>query len=365
MKALLAVAVLAAAGVAGLLLYENRSELAPGGRPATSGDPPSRTAPPADAVAPLPDIEAELRGRYRRPGVQADLDRFVSLCVARGSEAVPQLLERLRNRPDIVFEPRWVFTERRVKGYPTLRSAYITALTLIEGRDAEEALRDVLELTQSVEETHQIAHGLLERGARGWARTAIERALQPGNPAQRPTRKSLLEIAAEADPAEMSVLLIARAPRGDDATDPTVLSHGLKALPLDSAVHAGQTLLDDVEVTAKTKKRLLRDLCARAEVDVFDRLRRSMQRGTWSEGLRLDIAYAAANAQPLFTDAIQYSMAKAANDGPRLYQIRERYNRRLAEVEQLVTAALAHLPADDARVRSLDRMLEKHRQRLR
>lgn len=364
MKALLALALVAAAGVAGLLLYGNRSERAAGGRPAAPADPPSRTAPPAHAAAPLPDIEAELRGRYRLPGVQADLDRFVSLCVARGSEVVPQLLERLRDRPDLVFEPRWVFSERRVKGYPTLRSAYITALTLIEGREAEEALRDVLELTQSVEETHQIAHGLLERGAHGWERTAVERALQPGNAAQRPTQKSLLEIAAEADPAETSVLIIARAPRGPDASDPTVLSHGLKVLPLDTAIHTGQTLLDDVEVTGKAKKRLLRDLCGREEVDVFDGLRRSMHRGTWSEGLRLDIAYAAASAQPLFTDAIQYSMAKAAHDGPRLYRIRERYNRRLAEVEQLVTAALAHLPADDARVRSLHRMLEKHRQRL-
>ncbi|MHC4973640.1 MAG: hypothetical protein ACYTG3_15045 [Planctomycetota bacterium] len=364
MKALLAVAVLAAAGVAGLLLYGIRSERATGGRPAIPAEPQPRPFPPADGAPPLPDIEAQLRGRARMPGVQADLDRFVSLCVARGNEVVPQLLQRLRDRPDIVFEPRWVFSKRRVKGYPTLRSAYITALILIDGRDAEEALRDVLDLTQSVEETHQIAHGLQGRGASGWVPTAVERALQPGAPAVRPTQKSLLEIAAEADPAETSVLIVARAPRGDDSTDPTVLSHGLKALPLDTAVYAGQSLLDDVEVTGKTKKRILRDLCSREEVEVFDRLRRSMQRGTWSEGLRLDIAYAAANAQAFFTDPIQYSMARGANDGPRLYKIREQYNRRLAEVEQLVAAALAHLPRDDARVQSLRRMLEKHRQRL-
>ncbi|MHC4818475.1 MAG: hypothetical protein ACYTF8_10515 [Planctomycetota bacterium] len=364
MKALLAVAALAAAGVAGLLLYGNRSEPVTGGRPTTPADPQPRAAPPADAAVPLPDVEEQLRGRARMPGVQADIDRFVSLCVARGSEVVPQLLERLRDRPDIVFEPRWVFAKKRVKGYPTLRSAYITALILIDGRDAEEALREVLDLTQSVEETHQIAHGLLGRGARGWAPTAVERALQPGTAVQRPTRESLLEIAAEADPAQTSVLLIARAPRGNDATDPTVLSHGLKALPFDTAVYTGQSLLDDVEVTGKTKKRVLRDLFSREEVDVFDRLRRSMQRGTWSEALRLDVAYAAANAQAFFTDPIQHSMAKAANDGPRLYRIRERFDRRLGEVEQLVSAALAHLPRDDPRVQSLGRMLEKHRQRL-
>ena len=364
MKALLAVAALAAAGVAGLLLYGNRSEPTTGGRPATQADPLPGAARPAVTGPSLPDIEAQLRGRARRPGVQTDLDRFVSLCVARGSEVVPQLLERLRDRPDIVFEPRWVFSERRVKGYPTLRSAYLTALILIEGCDAEEALRDVLDLTQSVEETHQIAHGLLGRGARGWVTPAVERALQPGAPAQQATRKSLLEIAAEADPVETSVLLIARAPRGNDATDPTVLSHGLKALPLDTAVYTGQTLLDDAEVTGKAKKRILRDLCGREEVDVFDRLGRSMQRGAWSESLRLDVAYAAANAPAFFTDPIQYSMAKAAGEGSRLYEIRERYNRRLQEVEQLVTAALAHLPVDDARVLSLHRMLKKHRQRL-
>ncbi|MHC4164981.1 MAG: hypothetical protein ACYSUM_22940 [Planctomycetota bacterium] len=364
MRGLLAVAVLAAAGVAGLLLYGNRSEPATGGRPATPTDPQPRAAPPTNTSAPLPDIEAQLRGRARMPGVQADLDRFVSLCVARGSDVVPQLLERLRDRPDVVFEPRWVFSGRRVKGYPTLRSAYLTALILIEGRDAEEALRDVLDLTQSVEETHQIAHGLLGRGARGWVATAVERALQPGTAVQRPTQKSLLEIAAEANPAETSVLLVARAPRGNDATDPTVLSHGLKALPLDTAVYTGQTLLDDVEVTGKAKKRILRDLCGREEIDVFDRLQESMQRGTWSESLRLDVAYAAANAPAFFTDPIHYSMAKAAGRGPRLYQIRERYNRRLQEVEQLIAAALAHLPADDARVLSLRRMLDKHRQRL-
>jgi hypothetical protein len=364
-KALLVVAVLAAVGVAGLLLYVHRPERAGGGRPATPVDPQARPVPRADTSPPLPDIEAQLRGRYRTPGVQADLDGFVSLCVARGNEIVPQLLQRLRDRPDIVFEPRWVFTDRRVKGYPTLRSAYLTALILIEGRDAEEALRDVLVLTQSVEETHQIAHGLHQRGARDWVATAVERALQPADPAQRPTRKSLLEIAAEADPAETSALLVARAPRGNDATDPTVLSHGLKALPLDTAMHTGQTLLDDVEVTGKAKQRILRDLCSREEVDVFDRLRRSMQRGAWSESLRLNLAYAAAAAPAFYTDPIQYSMAKAAADGPRLYQIRERYNRRLQEVEQLVAAATAHLPADDPRVLSVGRMLEKHRQRLR
>jgi hypothetical protein len=194
--------------------------------------------------------------------------------------------------------------------------------------------------------------------------TAVERALQPGAPGQRPTRKSLLEIAAEADPAETSTLLIARAPRGRDATDPTVLTHGLKALPLDTAMFTGTTLLDDVEVTGKTKTRVLRDLCSREELDVFDRLRRSVQRGTWSESLRLDLAYAAANAPAFFTDPIQYSIARAAGRGPELYQIRERYNRRLQEVEQLVAAALAHLNDDDPRVLSLQRMLDKHRRRL-
>jgi len=367
-KALLTVAVVAAAGVAGLLLYGNRSERTPGGRPAAPTDPrrpPPPPPPPADAPAPLPNIEAQLRGRARVPGVQADIDRFVSLCVARGSEIVPQLLERLRDRPDVAFEPRWMFDERRVKGYPTLRSAYLTALILIEGREAEEALRVVLDLTQSVEETHQIAHGLQGRGARGWATTAIERALQPGTAAQRPTRKSLLEIAAEADPAATSVLLVARAPRGNDATDPTVLSHGLKALPIDTAMFTGQKLLNDAEVTGKAKKRILRDLCSREETDIFDRLRRSVQRGTWSESLRLDVAYAAAGAPAFFTDPIRYSAAKAGGRGPELYQIRERYTRRLQDVEQLVATALAHLPRDDARVLSLRRMLAKHRQRLR
>ncbi|MHC4817994.1 MAG: hypothetical protein ACYTF8_08060 [Planctomycetota bacterium] len=364
MKALLAVAVVAAAGVAGLLLIENRPERTPGGRPAAPADPRGPPPPPEEEAAPLPFIEEQLRGRARRPGVQADIDRFVSLCVARGSEVVPQLLERLRDRPDVLFQPRWVFDERRVKGYPTLRSAYLTALILIEGREAEEALRDVLDLTQSVEETHQIAHGLLGRGARGWETPAIERALQPGAAAQRPTRKSLLEIVAEADPAETSMLLVARAPRGNDATDPTVLSHGLKVLPIDTAMHTGQTLLDDAEVTGKAKKRILRDLCSREETDVFDRLRRSVQRGMWSESLRLDVAYAAANAPAFFIDPIRYSSAKAGGRGPELYQIRERYTRRLQEVERLVAAALAHLPADDARVLSLGRMLAKHRQRL-
>jgi hypothetical protein len=359
-KALVAVAVLAVAAVAGLLLYQYGVAPPEARRPAVPAAPEHRE-PPEVVAAPLPGIEARLRGRARTPEVQDELDQFVTLCVARGTEVVPDLLARLRDRPDIILELRWRFHEGRVKGYPTLRSAYLTALVLIPGREAAAALREILDLTRSVEETYQIARGLAERGERGWAVTAVARALQPGTAAQRSTQEMLMELAARGDPVETSAQLVARAPRGRDATDPHVLGLALEVLPLDTAMLAGQTLLEDAAVTGKAKRRVLRNLCSRDEIDVFARLRRMLESGSLAADLRVDAAYAAANARGFHTDRIAYSLARAGKPGPRPHEIRDRFQRRLEEVTLVVETVVADLPPQDPRAQSMRRMLARHK----
>ena len=343
--------ILAVAGVVWLLAQDSR--------PASRVEP----TPPARPHR-LPRIEGRVRARARSPAVRDEVDAFVSLCAARGDEVVPELLGLLRDRPDVVFEPRWTFMDGRVKGYPTLRSAYIAALLLIPGQDSTAALLEVLDLTRSVEETFQIAHGLAQRGERHWTATAVERALAEGTASQRPVRQSLIELAAREDPVETSAQIVAGAPRGDDATDPHVLGHGVRALPLDTAMLAGQRLLEDASVTAKAKGRILRGLCDRDEIDVFQRFERIVRRGSWSGELRLELAYAAAGAEGFHRDAVAYSLARAASKGVRPHEIRARYHRRLEEVARLVGAALADLPAEDPRVQSLRRMLDNHRRRI-
>ena len=170
-------ALLALCAVAGLLAYGHWGRGSTPDRPGQD-DPEVRDGPPAPPP-PLRDVEAVARARPQEPATQDDLRAFVADCVARGAAAVPDLLTLLKNRPDVALAPRWRFRDGRPEGgYPTLRSAYLDALASIPGREAGDALREVLDLTGSLEETYQIASALAVRDEAGWVpaqRSAIGR----------------------------------------------------------------------------------------------------------------------------------------------------------------------------------------------
>jgi len=358
-RLLLAAAVAALVAVAGLLFLEREAEDR-STRTAAEPPPPEAPAPPE----PPADVEAVARARPRDPATQEALSRFARDCAARGADAVPHLVDLLRNRPDVTLEPRWRFEEGRLAAYPTLRAAYIDALARIPGVEATTALLEVLDLTASVHETRQIAAALEARGELRWLPVALRRASEDDSPTTRESCDALVELAARADPSATAAQIVALAPRGTGARDPRTLARGLRALPLESAVATGEQLLADASVSPKAKARYVDTLCGRDEPAVFAHLRGMMERGAWSLPFRLHVASAATRAKGFYRDQVALGIAEASSRSEEAREAKRRYATRLREVTLLVEATIAELPPDDPRAVGLRRALARHRKTL-
>ncbi|HEX5138263.1 MAG TPA: hypothetical protein VFY93_14900 [Planctomycetota bacterium] len=332
-----AVAVVFAVG----LLYVFRHAVR---RSLRGGTPPVRApeTPPLPAPEEIPDVARRVRALQHAPEVQRLLAEFVQQCARRGAPAVAELLRRLADEPDVEIEPRWTFEEGRVRGFPSLRSAYIAALLEIPGPEARDALLAVLAATSSVDEAYQIAAGLARRGEGGFTPAALDRALR-GGPGDLEVAREIVVLVSRADPDGTAAEVVSRSPRGEDGTDPSMLAQALELLPADRAIPTARGLLGDPAITRRGKERYLESLCNRGDPEIFASLREVAERGSLDRELRLSMAYAACRSRAFTLDEIAY--AAAGNDEAARAAIRERYERRLAEVEQLVAAAV---PTDAA-----------------
>jgi len=360
-RTLLVVAALATAAILGLLTL-NRD----GGRVARHADGPVLPEEPPLAGPAPPEMAHE---RLGTPRSREEVEKFLARCSELGKAAVPELARRLRERRDVPFEPRWRFVGGRLKGHPTLRSAYIAALAAIPGDASAGALREVLAQSASVFEAYEIALALEDRGEAGWAKDALVRAGEHTSPSKLDTQLAIVGLAAERDPDETAAQILTQAPRGDAMTDPKVLASGLSRLPARQALAATQALIADPEVTLRAKGRYLRGLFARPQLEqtVLRGVQGMFESETLSRELRTDAAYAAAGAASFYTDAIAYQKARAQGKGEEAATIKTRCERRIVEIEALIRAAIGTdvNTSSDPRAASLRRMLERHRARLR
>jgi hypothetical protein len=358
-RTFLLVAFLAFAFVVGLLFifrHAIRARLR-GTRPPVTVAPEPPPPPPPDAV---PDVARRVRILQHAPEVQQLLAEFVKECARRGVPAVAELRSRLANEPDVEIDIRWTFKDGRIAEFATLRSAYIEALLSIPGSEARDALLEVLAATTSAEEAYQIAAGLARRGDRGFTAWALDRAQKAG-PGHEETATDLLTLVAHTDPEGTAEEIVLRSPRGGDPADPAALGKALQELPLDRAVATTRTILAEPEITRQGKERYLRSLCNREEPEVFASLREITAEVPLDRELRMTMAYAACSSDAFYGDAIAYG---AAGTGEAREGIRERYERRLTEIEGLIKAALAEEPAGSPALESLRRHLDAQRARL-
>jgi len=325
---------------------------------------PAITAPPAPpdpAPGPLPDVLRRVQTLQHAPEAQRLLADLVRDCANRGVAAVSELRARLRDEPDVELETRWTFVDGRVRGFPTLRSAYLAALLEIPGPEAHDALLEALSTTSSPDEAYQIAGGLERRGEGGFTTAAFDVATKAGA-GHAEVAGDLVALVTRADPEGAATEVVARSPRADDGTDPALLAQVLEILPSDSAVATARGLLTDPEVTRKGKERYLRSLCDRGEGEIFRSLGDMAAEGLIDDDLEVKMAYSAIGSRAFYVDQGAYA---AAGDAGSRAKIRERYMRRIEEVEMLVEAVR---PADPAArpvlLDSLRRRLAEQRARL-
>ncbi len=355
MRTFLLVAAVAFAFALGLLfVFRHPIRRGLRGSPEHATTPVAPPAPPISAPEDVPDVARRVRALQHAPEVQQLLEEFVRECARRGSPAVAELRARLANEPDVEIAPHWTFEDGRPRGFPSLRAAYIAALLEIPGTEARDALLGVLAATSSADEAYQIAAGLARRGESGFTAPALDRALKAG-PGDVEVATEIVSLVARADPAGTAEEVIARSPRGEDGTDPARLAQALELLPADRAVATARGLLADPAVTRKGKERYLESLCNRGDPEVFATLREAANEGLIDRELRRSMAYAACRSRAFTLDQVAY--AAAGPDAAPKAEIRERYARRLEEVERLVAAAV---PADE----SSGPVLESLRRRL-
>jgi len=330
------------------------------GRPPPTATAPQ--APPEPPAGPVSNVAPRVRTLRHAPEAQRLLGDFVRECAAKGVEAVDELRTRLRDEPDVELEPRWTFENGRVRGFPSLRSAYIAALLEIPGPQARDALLEALATTASTDEAYQIVAGLHRRDEGGFTSAALDCAVKAG-PGDAEVATEIVALAAKADPDGTAAEVISRSPRDSDGTDPALLAHALENLPTKQAVATGRTLLEDPRVTNQGKERYLRSLCDRGELEVFASLREIAETGSVDRELRVTMAYAAVGSRAFYIDQGQYNAAGAGAAGERA-QIRERYLRRLEEVERLIDAAVPPGETSRTLIESLRSRIAEHRTRL-
>ncbi len=301
-----------------------------------------RTAPEAPSASTpgrLPDVAGRVRALQHAPETQQILLDLVREAARRGPAAVEELRARLRDEPDVTFEPRWTFENGRVRGFPSLRSAYLAALLEIAGPEAKDALLEALALSSSADEAYQIVLGLDRREEGGFTAAALDRALKAG-PGDVEVARGLLALVARADPEGTAAEIVARSPRGEDGTDPAMLGQALELMPMARAFATAKGLLADPQVTRKGKERYLRSLCNRGEPELFASLREVADEGLVDRDLRITMAYAAVDSGGFYADRAAYAAADPGAEGDPRAEIRARYERRLAEAELLIDAAV-------------------------
>lgn len=352
MRLLLLGAIIAVAGVTGLLL-KKRDPGHAGSKPSRDpghAQPEQRPEPPE--AEPLPD-HRDRRG-------------FLQTCAARGPEVVPQLLKRLRSGQDETHQPRWVFRAGKLDGFPTLRALYLATLASITGEEATAALAEVLSSTGSVEETYLICVSLQARGDRAWSVICLERAAAEPTPVTLPILEAMVELAARDNADEACAQLVRTAPRGQDPTEPRVFARALAVVPVARATATVAAVLDLPEVTTRAKARYLRALCNRPEPEVLNALRAVVDRGGLSLRIRTELAYAAADSMAFSLDAHAYQRAVAEGKIRSAASIRARFDRRMEEVKHLIAGAL-DVDVDrgtDPKAAALRRRLERHKKLL-
>ena len=367
MRVLLALVLLAAAGGVAFLLFEgdgpgkgsadrerNRAE----GRdePATDNGP--------ARVEPLPDVLAAATRDPFAKTTQAELARFVAACKARGEEAVPLLAELLREGKDVKLQPRWFFRKRTLVGYPTVRSAFLTALASIPGEHAGLALHEALRTARVWEEAYLAGIALHARDAQGWVDDMLDQTLGQALPAQMTLQQDAIALAAESDAESLARRLAQAIPRGKDAEgDGRILSEAARTLPVELAVSTATPLITDPGVNYRARANLIRALMGRPEVEVYERMRETALSTRLDEELSRAIAWAAVNNPQFATEAINYAHALSSGDTATADAIQRRFDARKRAAAELVNAALDLdlQTSDDVRAKAMRRALNAHR----
>jgi len=289
----------------------------------------------------------------------------VAECRRRGPAALPLLLQLLGKGQDRKLQPRWNFKKGRLNGFPTLRSAYLSALRAIEGEEASFAMREVLRESRSAEESYLLALELHERGVGGWTDDLLRTVLANVKPAALDTRRAMVELAAMSDPNGMAIAVAREIPRGDSKEDGRLLCEALRVLPVQLAIGTAAPLLTEREVTYRAKGILVKAMLNRPEPEIYASMREEVLRGGMDKPLRVAVAYAAANSQSFYTDAAEYSVARASREAAKADAIQRRFERRMQEAQDLIGAALELdlTSTTDRRAAAMLRTLNAHRRR--
>jgi len=362
-RGFLLAAVVAVAGVAGLLIYQ-------GSRPDRSGvhqrmaepEPPTVAGAPRSPPA-LPDLAAAAHSEPYTAKTQILLARFVRTAPQRGPEKVPLILALLMAGDDRSLRPRWTYTDGHPDGFPSLRSAYIEALRAIPGPEATRALAAVLKLTQVREEAYLLGLALEERGESGWAPTLLRHAFAktPARLTELATTERIIKLAAHADPIGTSETLLARTADIDGA-----LKWGIEAMPASHATNTTERALRMAEVPFRAKVIAVRALCGRAEVAGLIALSDMAARGELKGRIGLETAYAMVETPRFRLDALAYRRATADRSASGAARARARFDERERAVRRFCLEALNLdlATTNDPRGKALQRQLDAHRKAL-
>jgi hypothetical protein len=222
-------------------------------------------------------------------------------------------------------------------------------------------LRSVLKTSESAGESLIAARSLADRGESGWSGALLDQADRNPTPVDQPVLKAMVELAARTEPEAAAAHIADKAPRGEDLSDPRVLSHGITVLPLETASRTTRELLATAEVTDLAKARYVRALVTRSEIESLRRMREAALGDEWSDETRVDVANAAAGSIAFFADARDYQAALAAGNTSTADAARARFEERSRAARALIEAAL-NIPdlynSDHPRAASLRKRLD-------
>jgi hypothetical protein len=336
-----------------------------------SNRPPDARPLPADEPAPEPGPDAlatdatmaNVRRAPRAAGAQKELAEFVARCVARGADAVPELVAYLHAGDDVDCGRGWHFVDGEPRGYPSLRAAFVDALRRIPGPAATAALRDLVGATRSAGEAYLAARTLHARGETGWER-ALLALIGADDASSRAVHVRMVELVAAAAPGDTARALEERAPRGEGEPDPGPLARALTHLPWDAAQQAGVRLLDDAGVGATAKKRYVNALVGRPEPAALGVVRQALERGALPAAIHRDVVALTVQAPAFLVDARAYAAARKAGDDAATKEIRARAEARVAEARHVLGVLFAGR-LDSAQAKQAFRRLESQLTRFR
>ena len=286
------------------------------------------------------DLAGEVAAAPQSDATQKRLRTFIEASVRAGAAAVPGLVAYLRSGDDVTTRWPWRFDDdRALEKIPTVRAAVIEALRRIDGDEARAALDELLWATQADEEGYLAALGLQERGADGWADPllGLAGATDDETPDAEHLRPDMVRMAAEADPALAARRIEAEVPRGGANRRSALLLDGLRALPTSDAIALGTRLLDDDDVTRRTRADVVDALLGHDDVSVVRFLREEVERGHLAPDLARTAAERAAGSNA-FTAEVR-ALARARRAGSGVQDALGRLRVRLEETEGLVDAA--------------------------